>query len=89
MEAYFIIKAILREVVDPSRITMRDRQSYCGILFDDNNRKPIARLHFNSASVKYLGIFDAEKNEIKVKLEDLNDIYDYADQLKAAVATYL
>ena len=89
MEAYFIIKAILREVVDPSRITMRDRQSYCGILFDDNNRKPIARLHFNSASVKYLGIFDAEKNETKVKLEDLNDIYNYADQLKAAVSTYL
>ena len=89
MEAFFIIKAILREVVDPSRITMRDRQSYCGILFDDNNRKPVARLHFNSASVKYLGIFDDEKNETKVKIEDLNDIYNYSDQFRKTATSYL
>lgn len=86
-EAFHIIKAILREVVDPTRITMRDVQSYCGILLDDNNRKPIARLHFNRVQ-KHLGLFDAEKNEATIPIDDLNEIYQYADRLKATPAFY-
>ena len=41
---------------------MRDVQSYCGILLDDNNRKPICRLHFNG-SKKYVTLFDVEGGE--------------------------
>lgn len=89
MEAYFIVKAILREVVDPARVTMRDRQSYCGILLDDNGRRPLARLHFNAESVKYLGTFDAERNETRNKIDSLNDIYKYAEQIKATALSYL
>ncbi|WP_419593178.1 hypothetical protein, partial [Thiolapillus sp.] len=47
IEAYNIIKAILRNVIDVKRVVMRDKKSYCGILLDDTNRKPICRLHFN------------------------------------------
>lgn len=89
VEGYLIVKAILREIVDPSRVTMRDRQTYCGVLLDDNGRKPICRLHFNSANVKYLGTFDAEKNETKNKIDSLNDLYKYAEQIKAVVEGYL
>lgn len=89
LEAFFIVKAILREVVEPNRVAMRDRQSYCGILFDDNNRKPIARLHFNSATNKQFGVFDSEKNETRHKIETLNDIYNFANELKAVVLSYL
>ena len=89
LEAFFIVKAILREVVSPTRIAIRDKQSYCGILFDDNNRKPIARLHFNSAANKQFGTFDLDKNETKHKIENLNDIYAYAEELKAVVLGYL
>lgn len=62
IEGYTIVKAIVRSVVDVKRIAARDTQSYFGILLDDNNRKPIARLHFNRAQ-KYIGTFDSEKNE--------------------------
>ena len=89
VEGYLIVKASLREIIDPARVTMRDRQTYCGILLDDNGRKPICRLHFNSATVKYLGTIDAEKNETKNRIESLNDIYKYAEQIKAAVEVYL
>ncbi|MEM8835682.1 MAG: restriction endonuclease, partial [Planctomycetota bacterium] len=41
LEGFFIIKAIVRDVVDPSRVHARDVRSYFGILLDDNNRKPV------------------------------------------------
>ena len=85
-ECYYIVRAILREVTLPKRIAMRDVQSYCGILLDDNNRKPICRFHFNSVQ-KYLTFFDTDKEE-KVSIEGLDDLYKYAERLKAAVAKY-
>lgn len=87
VEGYRIVKSIMREVVDVSRVAMRDTKSYCGILFDDNNRKPICRLRFNSSQY-YLGLFDAEKNEDKVPIDSLDDIYKYADRLKATAGFY-
>ena len=87
IEGYYIVKAILREVIDPKRVAIRDRLSYCGILLDNNQLKPICRLWFNS-SQKYLGLFDEQKKEQRVPIEDLNDIYRHADRLKARVALY-
>jgi hypothetical protein len=85
MEAFYIVRAILREVVDVGRVFMRDTQSYCGVLLDDNNRKPICRLHFNR-SQKYIGLFDEQKLEARVPIDSLSDIYNYCDQLRATVA---
>jgi predicted type IV restriction endonuclease len=87
MQAYYIVKSILRENLDIKRIYIRDKKNYCGILLDDNNRKPVCRLYFNSKK-KYLGLFADNKNEEKVVIEDLNDIYSYADKLKISVGNY-
>ncbi|WP_321430377.1 type I restriction endonuclease [uncultured Methanolobus sp.] len=84
IEGYHIVKAILREKVAPERIVMRDTKSYCGILLDDNNRKPICRLRFNR-SQKYVGILDENRKEIKHPIEELNDIYALASEIEAAV----
>ena len=86
IEAYHIVKAIAREVVEAKRITMRDTKSYCGVLLDDNNRKPICRLHFNF-SQKYIGLFE-NKNENKVPIDAIDDIYRYSDQIRKTVAEY-
>lgn len=88
LEAYRIVRAILREVVDIKRVVIRDAQSYCSILFDDNNRKPICRLYFNGLK-KYVGIMDAQKQEERIQLEDVDDIYKYTDKLKVAVSVYI
>ncbi len=87
IEGFHVVKSILRECVDPSRITMRDVRSYCGILLDDNNRQPICRMHFNR-SKKYLSLFHEPKEE-RVAIENVDGIYKYADQLKQAVSNYL
>jgi hypothetical protein len=85
-EAYHIIRAILRETVPVKRIVMRDVQRYCGILLDDNNRKPICRLYFNAAQ-RSIGFFDSDK-ETRVPLANLDELYKHAERLKATVARY-
>lgn len=87
LEGYHIVKAIVRSVVDSKRIVQRDTQSYFGILLDDNNRKPICRLHFNRLQ-KYIGIFDQEKNETRHPISSLDEIYDFADQLRTTISFY-
>ena len=86
VDGYNIVRSILRETVDVKRIDMRDAKTYCSVLLDDNNRKPICRLRFNSATL-YLGLF-TEKTEEKIALESVEEIYKYADRLKATVAEY-
>lgn len=85
-DAFNIVKAILREIVDVKRIAMRDAKSYCAILLDDNNRKPICRLNFNTKQ-KYLTVFE-NKNEIRVDIDGIDDIFKHADRLKAVIKEY-
>ncbi|UQI29402.1 type I restriction endonuclease [Pseudomonas bijieensis] len=87
LEGFHIIKAIVRTVIDAKRIAHRDTQSYFGILLDDNNRKPIARLHFNRTQ-KYLGVFDKDKNETRHPINSLDEIYEFSDSLKETITFY-
>lgn len=88
MQAYCVVKAVLYETVDAQRIVMRDVQSYCGVLLDDNNRKPISRLYFNS-SQKAIGLFDNDqRKETKLTISGIDQIYAYADRLRSTVHMY-
>jgi hypothetical protein len=89
LTGYQIVKAIACSEVKPNRITGRDAKSYFAILLDDNNRKPIARLHFNGKARKYLGAFDANKVETRHLIDSLDDIYLHADAIRSAVRNIL
>lgn len=82
--AYRIIKAIACSEVDPARITMRDAKNYCAVFLDDNNRKPVARLFFNTKQ-KYIGLFDEEKKCERHPIDDLNGIYAFAEEIRSEV----
>lgn len=88
IEGFFIIKSILRTVIAPNRITYRDAQTYFAVLLDDNNRKSICRLYLNT-NKKFLSTFDTAKKETKNEIQNLDEIYNFAEQLKATVETYL
>lgn len=75
-----IVQAIAARHVDPKRIVLRDAKSYAAILLDDNNRKTLARLHFNALTVKYVGTFKG-KDEERHQIADLPDIYRLANLL--------
>lgn len=85
VSGFHIVQAIASRHVDPKRIIMRDAKSYCAILLDDNNRRTLARLHFNGITTKYLGTFKA-KDEERHLLGDLTDIYKFEKQLSARIA---
>jgi hypothetical protein len=89
LEAFHIVKSILRTKVEAKRIIPRDVQSYFGILLDDNNRKPICRLYFNSLNRKQIGIFGEGKIETKYDILVLDDIFNYVSELELAVGNYL
>lgn len=87
IEGYMIVKAIVREVLKPARVHIRDAKSYCAVLIDNNNRKPLARLHFNR-SVKYIGLFDGEVED-RIIINTLDDIYDHSDRLKVTASKFV
>lgn len=88
LQAFYIVKSVLHGVVDTGRVALRDVQSYCGVLLDDNNRKPVCRLHFNR-SQKYVGLFDnPERRENRVSITRLDDIYTLAERIRSTVTAY-
>lgn len=87
IQGFRIIQAILMKHIDLSRVTYRDTKTYFGILLDDNNRKPICRLWFNR-SQKYLGVFDENKNEERIPIEKLEDIFSHSERIISAVHYY-
>lgn len=87
LEGFRIIVAILRRKLSIDRIVYRDTQSYFGILLDDNNRKPLCRLHLNGGK-KYIGLFDENKKETKELIISIDDIYKYEDQLLNTINYY-
>lgn len=85
VSGFHIIQAIASKVIKPNRVMIRDAKSYCAILMDDNNRKTVARLHFNGLTTKYLGTFDG-KVETRHLIGDLTEIYQYAALIESRIA---
>jgi predicted type IV restriction endonuclease len=82
LAAYSIIRAIGCRVVPAEDIYIRDGKTYCAILYQNNNRKPIARLWFNNGQLR-LGLFDENKVETKHDISGVVDIYRFADEITA------
>jgi predicted type IV restriction endonuclease len=89
IEGFHIIRAILRPIISSKRIFMRDAQSYCAILLDDNNRKPICRLRFNNVEKLSIGVFNESKEEEKFALESVDDLFNFAEQISATATSHL
>lgn len=85
LEGFRIVRSIGSELIDPSRIILRDSKSYCAVLLDDNNRKPIARLRFNSETTRHIGTFDDNKDETLNSVAEIRDIYRYKSLILARI----
>lgn len=88
LEAYGIIKSILRQTVDSGRIAYRDTASYFGILLDDNNRKWICRVCLDG-SKKHIIVSDENKNGVRYDIDSVDDIYKYSDEIINACSKYI
>ena len=88
LEGYYIVRAILAEITNINDITYRDTESYFGILFSDNNRKPICRLNFDR-KIKQLLLPDINKNFSRVYIDNISDIYKYKNEIIEIAKRYL
>ena len=87
MQGYLVVKAILSQDISAARVAIRDTKSYCGVLLDDTNRKPICRLFFNSEQ-KYLGLVNEDRSIERLPIESVDGIYHHADRLRETVQRY-
>lgn len=90
-----IVKSLLHGEVELNRISYKDTNNYFNILLDNNIRKWICRLYFNTDN-KYISFpeigADGNKTnkEIKILLENgLDSIYDLKEKLTTSLKTYL
>lgn len=88
LEAFYIVRGILAGTVKIEDIVYRDTESYFGILYQNNNRKPICRINLDKKN-KQLSIPDNDKNFERIYINSLNDIYEQKDKIIAAAKRYL
>lgn len=88
IESFYIIRGMLAEVVPVEDIVHRDTESYFGILYKDNNRKPICRINLDTKN-KQLLIPDENKKFERIYIKSLNDLYKYKQQLVEVAKRYL
>ena len=86
MRGFNIVREILQEIIDPDRIKYKDWKTYCNVLLDNNSTKQICRFYFNK-NKKYIGLFGSNGEE-RMPIDDLDDIHNYADKLKATTDYY-
>lgn len=84
-EAFSIIRSFAAEINLADRVFMRDAQTYCAILFDDNNRRPIIRFYFNNPNKKYVWIFEPEE---KVPVSEPLDILPLKKHIQDTMLKY-
>lgn len=88
LEAYFIIKNMLKDLTDIHDITYKDTESYINILYKNNSRKWICRLKLTD-NQKTLMIPNENKEITKIPLTDIYDLPQYAEQLNTVLKRYL
>lgn len=87
IQSFFIIRGILAEKTEIENIVYRDTESYFGILYKDNNRKPICRLNLDGHRMQLM-IPDENKVFNRFYIDSLNDIYKYKDKLIEVLNRY-
>lgn len=76
-----IVKAILSEVCDVSRINLRPSKSYCACLLDDNNRKTIVRFYFQNPEKLKIDLYGFMRVEPPFPIDSVESIYNYKDKI--------
>lgn len=84
IQSYYIIKSLIRDTVDISRIFYKDTQSYFGILLDNKVTKWFARIYFKE-NVNFVIFRKANDETLRVDIQDLNSLYDLKDHFTESV----
>ncbi|QBO35425.1 endonuclease [Periweissella cryptocerci] len=90
LEAYAIVKLMLNDVLEASRVFYRDNNSYFNVLIDDSNRNWLLRVYFRKNG-NFIRINDGSAPEGGAKLPFKRpfDLHMYTDDVVAAAQKYV
>ena len=86
-ETFYIIKSIVRDIIDIERLSMKDYKTVCNIIIDNFATKAFVKLYYYETS-KRIGLME-DNNEIKFQIEKVDDIYRYDEKIIASLNFYL
>lgn len=85
LDAYNIIRSILRKSIDAARVTYKDYKSYFVVNLDNSQWFWICRISIG-ARKKQIGIpTDQYKNCEWIQIDNVDDIFKYADKLEESL----
>lgn len=87
LDSFYVVKSIIREVIDPKRLTYRKLQYYVRIMIDDNTRQSLCILRFSKRK-KYVDFHKDECWTGIIPINSVDDIYNYASELKQMATQY-
>lgn len=88
LDALVIVKSLLNDIVDMNEITYKKTESYFAILLKNNTRKWITRIIMGDSQITLI-IPDENKSEIRIKLDSINDIEKYKNELTDVLKRYI
>lgn len=89
LEAYFIVKNMLCDMVPLKDITYKDTESYINMLYKGNSRKWICRFQLTATKKLMFVPSEDKKTVVKYNLEDIYQISQYSDILHEVLARYI
>ncbi|MCI7258939.1 MAG: type I restriction endonuclease [Ruminococcus sp.] len=89
LEAFFVLKNMLKEKIPFNRIGYKDSVNYMSIICDGKSTKWICRLYFNG-SKKYITVPDnnEKRKEIRFEIENPYDILKYENEVMTSASRF-
>lgn len=85
MDAYYIVRSILRQHVDVKRIQYKDYKSYFAINIDGSTWWWICRIYIGKRNKRIGFPKNGYKDNEWIDIESLDDIFNYAERLKSCL----
>ena len=85
-DALRVVKAILAQDISPDRLSLKDGKSYNTVLLDGKARQRVALFKFRKRE-NVIDVLDEASS--KFSLKSIDDIYQYSDAFRNAVARLL
>lgn len=89
IDAYNIIRSILRQYIDVKRIQYNDYKSYFTINLDGSTWWWICRLSLGKRKKQFCIPKDGYKSNEWIEIESIDDLFEYADKLKSSLGLAL